>query len=80
MSATLPAEIEKARESRAERASLQSEVLQADGKNVPVEDAVFGQMTEDGPDYRSVRIPHRLQIVKPSPPFPTYKAPSSFTV
>lgn len=61
-----------------ERVPEAAEMFDTDGKEVPVADAVFGEMTEDGPNYRSVRVPrshHNLSMYFPSL---TY-ARSSFT-
>lgn len=34
----------------------QENVPEQDGKGTYIEDAVFGEATEDGPNYRSVRV------------------------
>lgn len=58
MSAKVPAETEKPREEEIEDCALeQGRIDQGGGKDDSIEDAVFGELTQDGPNYRSVRIP-----------------------
>ena len=54
----LPAEIEKSYEERREHVLEQGQVFEPGTKDALAEDAVFGQITEDGPNYRGVRTPH----------------------
>lgn len=55
MSAKAPAEAEKAWVERSEDPALEEGGLKG-VTDAPAGDAVFGEATEDGPNYRSVRV------------------------
>lgn len=54
----------KPHEEHCERAPGQDEMVPL-GKDAPIEGAVFGQITEDGPNYRGVRLPHSTSSLVP---------------